>query len=456
MNILYLAHRIPYPPNKGDKLRAWRQLERLAQHHRVWCACFVDCADDLRHVDVVRGICIDMAAIRLRRASALARGVAGLLGGGTVTEGFFRHGAMGMTLSRWTQRVRFDAVVAFSSSMAPYALAVPAGRRVLDLCDLDSEKWLAYAGRARFPMNHLYRTEGQRLAARERHWLGAFDAVTVVTEPEAAPLRDHPAAERLFVVGNGVDVEPPRDESHTPPGDDGAAAIVRHQHRRKAGATHLTASAASAHPGQANPAPVIGFVGVMDYTPNIDAVCWFVRCCWPAIRAAVPGASFRIVGRNPTRAVRRLSETSGVVVVGEVENVSSELAGFDISVAPLRMARGIQNKVLEAMAAGKPVVLSSPAATGLTAEDGRHLLIADGATATANAIIRLSGDAAFRRALGGAAREFVRQQHRWDRALDWFELIVAGAARPFSSASVTMAAPAAVPAPSAGPVPSMP
>ncbi len=437
MNILYLAHRIPYPPNKGDKLRAWRQLQRLAQHHRVWCGCFVDYADDLRHVEVVRRICVEVAAVRLRRAPALARGLLGLLGGGTVTESYFRHRAMKMALSRWTQRVRFDAVVAFSSSMAPYALAVPTGRRVLDLCDVDSEKWLAYAERARLPMRNFYRAEGRRLAARERQWLAAFDAVTVVTEAEAAHLLGHAEPDRLFVVGNGVEVpspaRAPAADAPVPPPQ-----IVKPP------------------PTRANSAPVIGFVGVMDYHPNVDAVRWFVRACWPAIRAALPGATFRIVGRNPTRAVRRLARAPGVIVVGEVIDVSRELSCFDISVAPLRIARGIQNKVLEAMAAGMPVVASSPAATGLAVVDRRHLVIADGATATADAVIRLSGDPAVRRDLGNAAREFVRQQHRWDRALDWFELIVLGAGRRFTSTSVTTAAPARALTSSGGTLPTAP
>ncbi|MCH7704795.1 MAG: hypothetical protein IIB61_06765, partial [Planctomycetes bacterium] len=151
MNILYLAHRIPYPPNKGDKLRALRQIEWLARRHRVWCACFVDDPADRKYATELARRCHAVAAIPLNRALAKARGLAGLAVGTTITESFYRHGGMTDRIAKWHRAVGFDTVVAFSSSMASYALSIPGVRRVLDMCDLDSRKWADYAGASRGP-----------------------------------------------------------------------------------------------------------------------------------------------------------------------------------------------------------------------------------------------------------------------------------------------------------------
>ncbi|MCH7871276.1 MAG: sugar transferase, partial [Planctomycetes bacterium] len=273
MNILYLAHRIPYPPNKGDKIRSFRQLEYLAKHHRVWCACFVDRSDDLRHVETLREHCADVVAIRLRRIPALCRALSGLVRGATVTESFYRSREMTRALDRWIDSTRFDAVVAFSSSMATLALGVPARRRVLDCCDLDSRKWQDYAGSRRGLLQRLYHTEGMRLARREVQWLDSFDATIVITEHEAEPLLNATGSHRLHVVRNGVTLEEETVDT-----------------------AYRTVTA-----------PVVGFIGAMDYRPNVDAVVWFVKHCWPGVRAAVPDAVFRIVGRSPVRVVRRLA-----------------------------------------------------------------------------------------------------------------------------------------------------
>jgi len=392
MNILYLAHRIPYPPNKGDKLRAFRQLQHLASRHRVWCACFVDDAADGTHVELLSRMCEDVAAVRLNRKWAALRGLIGLVRGGTVTESYYTHPAMREVLRRWCAGQRFDAVVAFSSSMAPYALAVSARRRVLDLCDRDSRKWLQYAALAGGPRRCLYRVEGRRLARREREGLDAFDAAILITSAEAKGLARYQRRGKLHIIGNGVDVP------HFDVPDGGPR-------------TH----------------PTIGFVGVMDYAPNVDAVRWFVAACWPGIRAAVPQAVFRIVGRSPARAVRRLASVQGIEVTGEVEDATAEVRRFDVSVAPLRIARGLQNKVLEAMACARPVVLSSGAAEGIDGRHGHEYLVADTADETVGHVVRLLGDPVERERLGLTARQFVAANHCWREELDRFEFIVTGA-----------------------------
>jgi len=389
MNILYIAHRIPYPPDKGDKLRAFRHIERLARRHAVWCACFVDTPSDFRHLPALRHICREVEAIGLHAAAAKLRGLWNLARGGTVTEGFYQYGEMVRNLEQWAKAVDFDAVIAFSSSMAPYARNVPARRRILDLCDCDSGKWSEYADRARWPMRSLYRAEGARLARREWEWIDAFDEVTVITEAERKSLTPDAPTRNIHVVGNGVmlPAEPPY---HRPD------------------------------------SPAVGFVGVMDYPPNVDAVIWFVRKCWPLIRSAVPGAVFRVIGRSPTRSVRRLTRIPGVQVLGAVENAAAEVARLEVSVAPLRIARGLQNKVLEAMAAAKPVVLTTQAAAGIGAVEGRDYTIADAPKSFAQAVVRLLNSQTDRDQLGRSARKFVAEHHRWEDVLDHFEEIVMG------------------------------
>lgn len=394
MKILYLAHRIPFPPNKGDKIRAFHQLEHLARGHDVWCACFADDPRDMEYVERLSTLCRDVVAIPIDRRRAAMRGLVGLARGTTMTESFYRDERMDNALKHWADDVSFDLVFAFSSSMATYAESVPAARRVLDLCDLDSEKWLEYAESSKSIARGVYRKEGVRLAALERQCIERFDATILITEAERDALDDSVPRETVHVVTNGVSL-PSLQPAVRPHAD-----------------------------------PTVGFVGVMDYRPNVDAVESFVSQCWGDIRDRNPGSTLRIVGRSPTRRVRRLGGVAGVVVTGEVEDVQAEIRGFHVSVAPLTIARGLQNKVLEAMAAAKPVVLSAQAAEGIAAVDGRDYLIAVDADAMISRVTGLLEDAAWRRRIGSAARRFVDKNHRWDREMEKLDLIVSGASSP--------------------------
>jgi sugar transferase (PEP-CTERM/EpsH1 system associated) len=301
-------------------------------------------------------------------------------------------------LRLWRESVRFDVVVAFSSSMAPYALQVPAQRRVLDLCDLDSQKWLEYARASRGPTRWLYEREGRNLAQNERDWIDIFDTTLLITEAEAKTLNGTVRPGKIHIIGNGVKL--PDLRGHI---DYGTAQLRQ---------------------------PVVGFVGVMDYRPNIDAVCWFVSECWHEIRNACPDSVFRIVGRSPTRRVRRLARTPGVQVVGPVKDVKEEVQRFDVSVAPMRLARGLQNKVLEAMAAAKPVVLTTKAATGIFGEDGREFLVADRPAEIVDGVVWLLHDRDTREHIGQAARKFVAVNHSWEETLRTLEFVTTGIAEP--------------------------
>lgn len=399
MDILYLAHRLPYPPNKGDKIRSFHQIEHLSRRHRIWCACFVDDPADMTQVDVLRGYCRAVAAIPLNRKLAAACGLAHLLCGGTLTEGFYDDRRMWATLREWSDSVDFDAVLVFSSSMAPYGSAVSAGRRVIDFCDWDSLKWAAYAQSRRGPRSLLMKLEARRLDRRERQWINEYDASVVITDAEADdfPGQSPGAAgfsprgvsssqrTRITVIGNGVELRP-----YAPP-----PAELR-----------------------------VGFIGAMDYPPNVDAVCRFAEHTWPLIRSQVPKATFHIVGARPTARVRALAGHPGIDVVGQVAEVGPYVDDCPVHAILLDVARGLQNKVLEAMAAGRAVVLSSAAARGIGGKDGRDCLIADDAESAANAIVSLLRNPDHAAALGRSARAFVQEHFNWDREMARLETLL--------------------------------
>ena len=387
VNILYIAHRIPYPPNKGDKLRSFNQIKALSERHDIWCAAFADDPGDRVYAALLHQWCRDVCVLPLNRTWATLRGLLNMLCGGTVTEAFYRDGRMTRRLARWAETVRFDVVLIFSSGVADYAAPLPARVKILDFCDLDSQKWLSYAKRKRFPLSWLYRIEGRRLGRREGDWLRVFDHTCLISATEKADLvRNTDEAVHVTVVGNGVLLP----SEHDLPVPD---------------------------------SKIVGFVGAMDYPPNVDAVTWFADRIWPAVLAEHPDARFQIVGRHPTAAVRRLARRAGVEVVGEVTHVIDALRTWQVSVAPMRMGRGVQNKVLEAMAAGRPVVLTSPAAAGLSDRDTKHLTIADTRADIACAVNRLLGDVELCRRLGKASRRVVAHEHSWAREVAKLEAL---------------------------------
>ncbi len=389
-NILFLANRLPFPPNKRDKIRTFREIDQLALSHNVYCACFVDAPDDPTHVRGFRRWCKDIIAIPWKRRTAALRAMHGRLVGRTLTESAYRDKAMSEAISRWTDRIPFDAVVSFSTIMASYALAVPARRHVLDMCDVDSAKWLDYAETARFPLSTVYRREGRRLRVFEQSYIERFDATTFITSRERRLLDPDETHDRLHVIPNGVTLS---DRQSRPAADCG---------------------------------PIVGFLGSMDYRPNTEAVCWFVRRVWPAVRADAPNARMLIVGRNPTRRVRSLARTPGVSVTGTVKDTGRYLARCRVIVAPLRVARGMQNKVLEAMAARRPVVATSAVAAGLNVQPGHHIQVADDAMHFATEVIALLNRDDLCRDTGDAGYRCAAVHYCWPEAMQRFEQLILG------------------------------
>ena len=380
-HILYLAHRIPYPPDKGDKIRSWKTLEHLARRYRVHLAAFVDDSRDFRHRARLETICETVMLVPLDRRLAALRSIAGFVVGEPLTFPYYRDRRISDAVTR-ARAVGLAAELAFSSSMAPYIAGGVSAPRIVDLCDADSAKWTEYARRGSWPMRHVYAREGRLLADAETNIINWADATFAISEEEADLLgsRDGAAKEVRWFC-NGVDA------AHFAPG----------------------AVAASA------PRFAAVFVGAMDYWANVDAVLWFTREIWPHVRAASPDASFAVVGSNPVREIAALNGADGVVVTGRVEDVRPFREGASIVVAPMRIARGVQNKVLEAMAMGKAVISTPAGLEGIDAKMGEEAVAAASPEGFAReAIAFLSNPGAARR-LGEAARARILSDYQWPR-----------------------------------------
>lgn len=381
--LLYLTHRIPYPPNKGDKVRSFNLLRHLARRYSVHLATFVDDPADLAHVDTLRQWCATLHCEPLHPLRARVMSLRALLSGEALTLPYYRSAALARWVGETVAAQGITQAVAFSSSMAQYLEPLPAVRLVADYCDVDSLKWTQYAARRVGPMAWLYRREGRTLLAFERHMAARAAAVTFVSEAEAQLFRDlaPEVAARVRAVGNGVDADyfsPEHDLAS--PYAPGTRAVV--------------------------------FTGAMDYWPNIDAVLWFAREVWPQLRADA-GLRFYIVGMNPAPAVQALSADAQICVTGTVPDVRPYLRHGAVVVAPLQVARGVQNKVLEAMAIARPVVASPDAALGIDARNGEEFLVADTPAAYAGAV-RSMLDAPERAAtLGAQARRCVVGRYSW-------------------------------------------
>ena len=387
MNILLLVHRIPYPPDKGDKIRSWRLLEHLLlQGHQVHLGAFVDDPQDFAHEAMLRERCAGLMLRALdprRRKLASARG---LLDGRALSLPYYADRSMQAWVDRTIAEARIDQVIVFSSTMAQFVDKPRHARlpRVVDFVDVDSRKWLQYAERHRGPLAWVYRREAARLLSYERQVARQVDVSLFVSPEEAALFRTlaPESAARVDWYGNGVDT------------------------------AYFDPAAAGGTPYPPG-GPVLVFTGAMDYWANEDAVTWFAAQVLPRLQATRPELRFWIVGSKPGPKVQALQQLPQVHVTGRVPDVRPYLAHAAVAVAPLRVARGIQNKVLEAMAMARPLACTVAAAEGLDLPDGvPWLSVQDEPAEQADAILGLLGSPA-----APQAREWVRARFSWPARL---------------------------------------
>lgn len=407
-NILYLVHRLPYPPNKGDKVRSCHLLKHLAQQHRVFLGTFVDDPADQVHVPVLRALCAEVLALNLVPRWARLRSLSGLFTGQALSLPYYRDARLQAWVDQILATEKIDAVVIFSSVMAQYTTAASTPQaashaapitsparvpQLVDFVDVDSLKWAQYAKARPWPWSWLYRREARCLLAFDRAVARRARRAYFVTQQEADLfIQLAPECRRTVqAMGNGVDL-------------------------RYFSVDALRPSPFPVSPRAPTPPVHVVFTGAMDYWPNVDAVIWFARSVLPALRKSWPQLVFYIVGRSPPSSVQAL-EGEGVVVTGTVADVRTYLQHADVVVAPLRVARGIQNKILEAMAMARPVVASCACAQAMTAQLGVELLAAHEPQEFVREISALLRDPARAQALGQAARLRVVQSYSWEAHL---------------------------------------
>ena len=390
MRILYLCHRIPYPPDKGDKIRAFHQLRALARRHEIDLFTLVDDPADLRGQAALRQFCRRVVVAGLNPHFARLRSLPYLLSRTPLTIPYFGSEELHKNIRQALLQNSYDRIVVYCSAMAQYVESMDRIPVVTDLVDVDSDKWTQYAAFARFPLSAVYRREGEALRRYERQVCERSSCVVVTTEREARLVREITPMARVHAIPNGVDTE------------------------------YFKSSIRFGEPDT----PVIGFTGDMGYFPNQEAVRFFARQVLPLIRQSVPEAGFLIVGRNPSREVRNLADMKGVEVTGFVPDVRPHLSRMRISVAPFSIAAGIQNKILEAMSYELPVVATSRTAQGLTSDAAAAIEVADGPEEMAAKIVGLLRDSQVAREKGKENRRRVVSDYNWDRSLDRFQEVV--------------------------------
>lgn len=393
-SILFLVHRIPFPPNKGDKIRSYHWLRHLAARYRVHVGTFIDDLADADCVSALDEWCASHCVVALHARSAILRSVTGFLTGEPLTLPYYRSAQLRQWVKATIVENNIRRAVVFSSAMAQYVERMPDLRVVLDLVDVDSAKWAQYAEQRAWPSSIVYRREGAKLLAFERSAAAQAAATVLVTRAEANLfVRLAPeCSDRVHVIESGVDTD----------------YFVPHDDRPS--------------PFAAGEAPIV-FTGSMDYWPNIDAVSWFAREVLPRVAQQRRDARFYIVGMNPARTVRALTSDARVSVTGKVRDVRPYLQHAAAVVAPLRLARGIQNKVLEAMAMAKPVVVSSAAASGVNAVPGTDFQTAGDAEEFSHKLLSvMRPEVGY--VMGRCARARIIAEYCWARNFSAFDKLL--------------------------------
>ena len=394
-DLLFLTQRIPYPPIKGEKIRPLQILRYLRRFYNVHLGCLVDDPRDMEHIETVRNLCSTSHFATLDRRRAKLTCLRGLLTGEPLSVTFYHDKGLAAWVRRILTEVKPAVVFICSSNMAPYVLDT--GLRppvcLVDLADVDSEKWRAYAETGSFPMNWVHSREWRLTAKLENRIAHEADWSTFVSPQEARLFtRLAPDCEaKIRSVSSGV------DHVYFDPAWPGAEAPSPYD----------------------TTCPNYVFTGTMDYPPNVGAVSWFTEKVLPLLRRTEPRCQFHIVGSSPAPGVLRLAETPGVFVTGRVPDVRPYIANATAGVAPMRIARGIQTKVLEAMAMAKPVVVTPEALEGIGAQPGTEVILApDAVSFAAGCQLAAGPDGSL---IGAAARRRVLVDYVWTERMRGFD-----------------------------------
>ena len=388
MRILFLCHRFPFPPKRGGKIRPFNIIRHLAKNHEVVVCSLSRSSREHAEGQGISEFCHDAHSFSVNNGVQWTRMIARLPTMTPSSMGYFYSSEMARFVDRLLSSDQFDLIFVHCSSVAPYVSHVTSIPKVLDFGDMDSQKWLDYRQFKPWPLSMGYWLEGIKMARAERLLAGQFDLCTATTRAEWTHLESLGVARRTGWFPNGVD-----SDFFSPE-------------------------------GQTYDSQQICFVGRMDYFPNQQAMFEFCKHTWPKLRQVMPALKLDIVGADPSAAVRELGSLAGVTVTGSVPDVRPFVRRAMAMIAPLRIARGTQNKILESMALGVPVVTTRLAAGGVDAVAGQHLLVADTVDEQIAALRALHDRAEYRSSLANAARERVLENHAWGNSMKRLDQIL--------------------------------
>ena len=388
MRIFFVCQRVPFPPDRGDKIATFNELRHLSAAHEVHVFCLADGMQDLDNVGDLRNYVASVTTIPVIGVASTLRAVRALLFGGSLSVAAFNEAELHAAIMQRFLELRPDLIIVFSSNVAQYAEPFPDVARIMQFHDLDSQKWGQYAQRSRIPLKCIYEIEQGRLLAYERSIARRFSYALVCTAVEKRDFELLIPGVPVGVVGNGVDLD----------------------YFRPAGSSKRPAS--------------IIFTGVMDYFPNVDAVLWFCDEILPVVQKQVPEANLTICGSRPATAVRRLSKRRGVTVTGRIPDIRPYVDQAEVFVAPLRMGRGIQNKLLEALAMGLPSVASTAAWSGTLVPKGKGVLVTDNPREFAEDVVHLLRDSDYRSAMARRARVAAETNCRWEEQMSHLDQVI--------------------------------
>lgn len=383
MNILFVCHRFPYPPSRGGKIRPFNMIRHLSQKHTVTVCSLAHTAEELQEGVKLKDYCAEVIAEILPPSSRWAQAVRALPTHRQSSVAYFWSSRLRSRIEQRWERSRFDVTLVHCAFAAPYVLGLTGGFRIMDFGDLDSGKWKDYCEHRSWPISWGYKWEATKLRRFEKEIAQRFDHCTFTTPGELQEFESLGVNRPCSVIPNGVDFD------------------------------YFSRS----QPLQAD-SDLIIFLGRMDYFPNVHGILEFTHDILPRIQNVVPDAKLLIVGSNPTRKVRELARMPGVSVTGKVADVRPFLQDAAVAIAPLRIARGTQNKILECMAMGVPVVATRQAAQGIQAVPGRDLLVADDNEAFAQCVVQLLKNPDLRKGLSEAGRQRVQMSHAWQFSMN--------------------------------------
>ena len=389
MKILYVCHRFPFPPARGGKIRPFNMIKHLSQRHEVVVASLVRSQKEAEEGKGLASFCRDFIMSHVTAPAAWTRMIARLPTWSPSSMGYFHSPELGRQIHERLQRERFDLVFVHCSSVAPYVSRITTAPKILDFGDMDSQKWLEYRQFKPFPLSLGYWLEGCKMEVAEKALARCFDLCTCTTRAELETLRQFEVPVETDWFPNGVDAEYfcPTDVPYDP--------------------------------------ELIAFVGRMDYFPNQQAMLFFANEVLPRVQSKRPAAKLVIIGAEPSAEIRRLGQRPGITVTGTVPDVRDHVRRAAVSVAPLLIARGTQNKIIECMAMGVPVVTSPEASGGVDALPGEHLLVAHSPQEYAEKLLTVMSEPATRHRLAMSGRARVEDHHNWENSMAKLDRIIA-------------------------------